>query len=149
MRISYKGIKQDLPSKIQAKLDAKFAKLSKLLEKRGEQEAHVVVTMVRHLHKAEVTIQFYDHKLVAVGSNADLFAALSEALEKLEAQAVKNRGKWRESHRRKDGSSKESTAMKKAGEAEASPKSSKGAAVLSGPPVNIFRVNHHDSRKPM
>ena len=64
MKVSYKGIKQELPAKLQKKLDAKFAKLSKLLEKRGEQEAHVVVTTVRHLHKAEVTIPFYDHQLV-------------------------------------------------------------------------------------
>src|SRR5580704_18707939 len=106
MRISYKGIKQDLPAKIQRKLDAKFAKLSKLLEKRGEQEAHVVVTMVRHLHKAEVTIQFYDHKLVAQASDADLFTAIYQALDKLETQAVKNRDKWQE--RRKDGALKES-----------------------------------------
>jgi putative sigma-54 modulation protein len=148
MKVSYRGIKQALPAKIQAKLDAKFAKLSKLLEKRGEQEAHVVVTMVRHLHKAEVTIQFYDHKLVAIGSDADLFTALSEALDKLETQAVKNRGKWRESHRRKEGSSKESASMKKAGQAEASA-TAKGAVVQSVAPVNIFRVNHHDSRKPM
>jgi putative sigma-54 modulation protein len=95
-----------------------------------------------------VTIQFYDHQLVAIGSDADLFTALSVALEKLEGQAVKNRGKWRERIRRKDGSSKESASMKKAGDAEASA-TAKNAAVESGPPVNIFKVNHHDSRKPM
>ena len=140
MKVSYRGIKQALPAKIQAKLDAKFTKLSKLLEKRGEQEAHVVVTMVRHLHKAEVTIQFYDHKLVAIGSDADLFTALSEALDKLETQAVKNRGKWQE--RRKEGSP-----TKSAAKAEAS--SVKGASAQNGPPVNVFRVNHYDGRKPM
>ena len=96
MKVSYTGIKQELSPKIQKKLDAKFAKLSKLLEKRGEKEAHVVVTIVRHLHKAEITVQYYDHKLVGDGSDADLFTALSEAFEKLETQAVKNRGKWRE-----------------------------------------------------
>jgi putative sigma-54 modulation protein len=142
MKVNYKGIKQALPAKIQAKLDAKFAKLSKLLEKRGEQEAHVVVTMVRHLHKAEVTIQFYDHQLVAQGSDADLFTAIYEALDKLETQAVKNRGKWQE--RRKDGSPKES-----AGEAKAAPKMGKAAAPRSAPPGNVFQVNHHESRKPM
>jgi putative sigma-54 modulation protein len=147
MKVSYKGIKQALPAKIQAKLDAKFAKLSKLLEKRGEQEAHVVVTMVRHLHKAEVTLPFYEHQLVGIGSDADLFTAIYEALDKLEAQAVKNRGKWRERKRRKDGSSKESSSMKKAGVAEASA-TAKDAAAQS-PPVNVFRVNHHDNRKPM
>jgi putative sigma-54 modulation protein len=147
MKVSYKGIKQALPAKIQKKLDAKFAKLSRLLEKRGEKEAHVVITTVRHLHKAEVTIQFYDHQLVAAGSDADLFTALIEALEKLEEQAVKNRGKWRERIRRKDGSSKESSSMKKAGMAEASATAKN--AVVQSDPVNIFRVNHHDSRKPM
>src|ERR1700691_5473522 len=108
MKVSYKGIKQELPVRLQTKLDAKFAKLSKLLEKRGELEAHVVVATVRHLHKAEVTIQFYDHQLVGIGSDADLFTGLSEALDKLETQAVKNRGKWQE--RRKDGSAKEAEA---------------------------------------
>src|SRR5271163_1731283 len=143
MKVSYKGIKQVLPAKIQKKLDAKFAKLSKLLEKRGELEAHVVVTVVRHLHKAEVTIQFYDHQLVAVGSDADLFTAIYEALDKLETQAVKNRGKWQE--RRKDGSAKARSAK----EPDAKESDAKGTAPQSRPPVNVFHVNHHDSRKPM
>jgi putative sigma-54 modulation protein len=147
MRVSYRGIKQDLPANIQKKLDTKFAKLSKLLEKRGEQEAHVVVTTVRHLHKAEVTIQFYDHQLVAHSSDADLFTAIYGALDKLEIQAVKNRDKWLE--RRKDGAPKESEPMRSA---------PKPAKILSkpakslptrGPAVNIFQVNHHDARKPM
>ncbi len=157
MKVSYKGIKQELPVRLQTKLDAKFAKLSKLLEKRGELEAHVVVTAVRHLHKAEVTIQFYDHQLVGIGSDADLFTALSEAVDKLETQAVKNRGKWQE--RRKDGSAKEAEAPLKSAQAKSS-KGNKaktngaktdgdGASARSGSPVNVFRVNHHDSRKPM
>jgi putative sigma-54 modulation protein len=143
MRVSYKGIKQELPARIQAKLNAKFAKLSKLLEKRGEQEAHVVLTLVRHLHKAEVTIQFYDHQLVAQGSDADLFTAIYEALDKLEAQAVKNRDKWQE--RRKDGLSKAGPS-KELAEVTAR---GKAAPAQSAPPVNVFQVNHHESRKPM
>ena len=35
MKVSYKGVHHDLPPKLQEKLDAKFAKLSRLLEKRG------------------------------------------------------------------------------------------------------------------
>ena len=135
MRVSYRGIKQDLPANIQKKLDTKFAKLSKLLEKRGEQEAHVVVSLVRHLHKAEVTIQFYDHQLVAQSSDADLFTAIYDALDKLEMQAVKNRDKWQE--RRKDGAPKERT-----------PKASV-EKTRTAPAVNIFQVNHHEARKPM
>src|ERR1700719_164930 len=102
MKISYKGMHGELPSKLQEKLDTKFAKLSKMVEQRGEKEAHVVVTSERHLHNAEITMQFHDHQLVGIGSDADLFTALSEALEKLEKQAVKLRAKWREKTRRSE-----------------------------------------------
>ena len=100
MNVSYKGVQQNLPAKVQAKVDTKFAKLSKLLEQRGEREAHVIVREQRGNMYAEVTIRFYDHQLVAEGKGADLFTALSIALEKLEQQAVKQRDKWREKHRR-------------------------------------------------
>src|SRR5438105_3710895 len=133
MNVSYKGIKQELAPKIQTKLDAKFAKLSKLLEQRGEREAHVIVTHERHLNHAEITIQFYDHQLVAEASDPDLFTALSAALLKLEKQALKQRGRWREKHRR------EAPPVTK--ESVASP-----AAEAS---QRVFRVNHNGRRKPI
>ena len=102
MKVSYRGIQDELPPKLQEKLDAKFAKLSKLLEKRGEKEAHVVVTTERHLHHAEITMQFYDHQLVGIGSDGDLLGRDDRRLEKLEKQAVKQRAKWRGKARRAD-----------------------------------------------
>jgi putative sigma-54 modulation protein len=140
MKITYTGIKQELSPKFQRKLDAKFAKLSKLLEKRGEIEAHVVVTTVRHLFKAEITVTFYEHQMVGVGSNADLFTALFEAVERLETQALKNRAKWREKHRRKD---------EPAGKPEPQAEPNRKSAKPDKGPVNVFRVNHHNERKPM
>ena len=100
MNVSYKGIKQELPANLQKKLDARLAKLSKLLEKRGQREAHVIVTSERHLHHAEITVQFHDHQLVGAGSDADLFTALSTALDKLEIQARRQSERWREKTRR-------------------------------------------------
>ena len=100
MQISYTGIHQELPAKIQSKLDAKFAKLSKLLDGKGEHKAHVVVTHQKRSFRAEVTVHFYDHQFVGIGSHGDLFTALSTALEKLDTQAVRQRDKWREKHRR-------------------------------------------------
>jgi putative sigma-54 modulation protein len=137
MNVSYKGVQKTLAPKLQGKLDAKFAKLSKLLEKRGEREAHVVVTAERHLHKAEITLQFYDHQLVGLGSDADLFTAMSTALEKLEGQAVKQRSKWREKNRR-------SLVSQLA--AESAPAA---AGEERQTARRVFRVNHHERRKPM
>jgi putative sigma-54 modulation protein len=149
MKITYTGVKQALSSKLQGKLDSKFGKLSKLLEKRGEIEAHVVVTTVRHLHKAEITIPFYEHKLIGLGSDGDVFTALNEALEKLETQAVKNRGKWREKHRRTDSSAGKAPREAASDSKEQDRKGDRKNSKSNGSPVNVFRVNHHDERKPM
>ena len=102
MNVTYTGVHHGMPPKVQSKLNSKFSKLSKLLEKRGEREAHVIIREERGKTLAEITIQFYDHQLVAEGKGPDLFGALSPALEKLEAQAIKQRDKWREKHRRED-----------------------------------------------
>ena len=139
MKVTYTGIGHELPPKIQQKLDAKFVKLSKLLDGRGEREAHVIVAQERHLYRAEVTVQFYDHPLVGIGSDADLFNALTAALAKLDHQAVKARAKWREKHRRKDAPRK--TASANPGEANPGPQNPAGK--------RVFRVNSLDLRKPM
>jgi len=150
MKVTYTGMKQEqLSPKLQAKLAARFQKLSKFLEKRGEKEAHVVVTSVRHLYKADITIKFYDHQLTGLCSDADLFTALMGALEKLESQVVKNRGKWRE--RRKTTPATAAPAGKAAAqsiereERKAAREETRAVSI----PVNVVRVNHRDQRKPM
>lgn len=100
MQVTYTGLHHNLDAKLQAKLDAKFSKLSKLLDGRGEHKAHVIVSHQKRVFRAEVTVPFYDKEFVGLGSDADLFKALSIALEKLDAQAVKQRAKWRATHRR-------------------------------------------------
>jgi ribosomal subunit interface protein len=102
MKVSYTGIKHGLPAKLQDKLDTKFAKLSKLVDGRGEKQAHVVVTSERHLHKAEITLHIHNHQLVGIGSDSDVFKAMSAALDRIEKQAAKEGAKWRETTRRSD-----------------------------------------------
>src|ERR1700733_12783432 len=142
MNISYKGMKQELSPKIQKKMDAKFAKISKLLEKRGEKEAHVFVTSERHLHRVEITIQYYGHQLVGEGSDADLLTALTKACEKLETQSLKIRAKWREKGRRAE-------APTPPPEPVAAKVKAKSKAKVNGGAQQIFKVNHHEKRKPM
>jgi putative sigma-54 modulation protein len=146
MKVVYTGIHRALSPKMQAKVDAKFAKLGKLLDGRGEREAHVIVTQERHLYRAEVTLQFYDHQLVSVGSNTDLFTALSETLDTLEQQAVKQRSKFRDKNRRKE------TPQMVAGVAPEPPKEKPApppAKVDRSASKRVFKVNHRGQRKPI
>ena len=62
----------------------------------------MVVTSERHLHKAEITLQIHNHQLVGIGSDSDVFTAMSAALDRIEKQAVKEGAKWRETTRRSE-----------------------------------------------
>ena len=100
MKITYTGRQVELAPAQLRKLEARFAKIGKLLDgKREERDAHVVLSLERKTHTAEVTVHYYNHELVGVGNSADLFTAIHLAAEKLEKQCVKARTKFRDAKR--------------------------------------------------
>lgn len=149
MRISYTGRHDEFPPKQLAKLEVKIQKLSKLLERRGEKEAHVILTQERFLRKVEITINAWDHALVGIGSDNDLVAAANAALERLEKQVLKVRSKFRDTKRYKDKEAEaqepEMISSKGGKQTSAAPK----PAAERGNHKKIFRVNHGDGNKPM
>ncbi len=151
MKVTYKGMPHALPPKIQQKLDGKFVKLAKLLDGRGEREAHVIVTQERRMCCAEITLQFHDHKLVCKGSDTDLFTALSVALEKLDSQAVKQRTKWRTTHRRNGpGVSRAEEPANERPEVPAKvPAAASASKAREADGKRVFHVNGVGRRKPM
>jgi putative sigma-54 modulation protein len=152
MKISYTGRHEEFPPKQRAKLEAKIQKLSKLMERRGEKEAHVILTQERFLHKVEITINAWDHAMVGVGTDGDLVAASHAALDRLEKQVLKVRAKFRDGRRHKDkevgepqGVEAVATRSKVGKHAAAAPsRTPKGKD-----PKKIYRVNHRDGSKPM
>ena len=136
MKITYTGRQVELAPAQLKKVEDRFTKISKLLDGRREFEAHVILSLERHLHHAEATINYYGHQLAGLGSSSDLFTAVHAAVEKLEKQCVKARTKWRDSKR---------TPRKAVPEVEAEP------APATEPETDgrVFRVNHHRKRKPM
>ena len=138
MKITYTGRQVELAPAQLKKLEARFAKVGKLLDGRRECEAHVILSLERHLHHAEVTVNYFNHQLVGLGSSADLFNAIHSAIEKLEKQALKQRTKWRDTKRtpRKTTETPETPA---AAEPEPEPETE----------GRVYRVNHHEKRKPM
>lgn len=136
MKITYTGRQVELKPAQQKKLEAEFSKIGKLLDGRREVEAHVILSLERHLHHAEATVNYYGHQLAGLGSSNDLFTAIHSAAEKLGKQAVKAREKWRDTKR---------TPRKAMTPAEPEP-----APVEPEAPAELVnRVNHHQKRKPM
>ena len=142
MKITYTGRQVELAPAQLKKLEAQFLKIGKLLDGRRECEAHVILSLERHLHHAEVTVNYYNHQLAGLGSNADMFTAIHSAAGKLEKQCVKAVTKWRDAKR---------TPHKAASEVEAESPAPQNSEPEAEPEVEhrVYRVNHHQKRKPM
>jgi putative sigma-54 modulation protein len=119
MKIHYTGKLEELNKDQKKNLDAHYAKLGKLVDRRGEREAHVVLTSVRHLKKAEITMNYYGHSAVGTASAKDQFMALLGAIAKLEKQLHKFRDKWNDSKRHGDNVNGKKGAVKGAAKAAA------------------------------
>jgi putative sigma-54 modulation protein len=145
MNIIYTGRQNEFPPQYREKLEAKLQKISKMIERKGEKEAHIIHRQERFLHVIEITINMFDHRIVCYGEDADLLPALNTALEKLDKQVVKLREKWRDTKRQ------QAPPEAPGSETEAEP------AVASAPQrtdksqgKKIYRVDHEsDGRKPM
>jgi putative sigma-54 modulation protein len=138
MKVSYTGKLEKLAPAFERKLEARFAKLGKLIDRKSEKEAHVILTAERYIHRAEITVNCFDHPLVGVETAKDSYTALVNAIENLEKQILKLRARWRDT-KRASGSLKQSVTEPESGpapvEEETAPK--------------VFRINHRSARKPM
>jgi putative sigma-54 modulation protein len=123
MKVTYTGRQVDLSPAQSGKLTAEFDKVGKLLDNwKGEAEAHVVLSHARHLNNVEITVAYHNHELIGEGSDSDLFGAIHAAVGKLEKQALRVRGKWRDSKRipRKETDASSEPGESKTGESPAS-----------------------------
>ncbi len=150
MKVTYSGKTKDYTVELEEKISGKLVKLSKILEQRGEREAHITHCMERHLHKVEVVVNFHGEAIVAECADPDLEAALCHAVENLETKAIKLTKRWRDMHRDPKAvrSSKENWDQANgASNGVGSPAPAANGADHARP--RIFRVNYNDGRKPM
>lgn len=145
MKVAYTGKLEALTPAEIGKIEAKFGKIAKLLDaKKGEREAHVILTTERHLNHAEITVHIHEHDLVGVASATDRFTAITTAIDKLEKQILRIRERARDTKR---GPKQEFTEPASAGTAASQAASEAEPEAGEGP--QVYRINHHERRKPM
>jgi putative sigma-54 modulation protein len=87
MNVEYTGRQIDITPKIRKEVEAGLAKLAKIV---GDHcSSKVILTAERKRRIAEITLTRRTKKLVGRGEATDLMAAIDEALEHIEKQAVK------------------------------------------------------------
>jgi ribosomal subunit interface protein len=99
MQITYTGRHVDLANGQVEKIEEQFAKVARLLDGKardgvGEQKANVRISHEGRLHQVEIDINFHNHALVGSACAEDVNAAIHDAIQKLEAQAIKVTKRW-------------------------------------------------------
>src|SRR5438105_7123506 len=97
MNVEYTGRHYEITPVIRKSVETGLAKLRKILGDKFETK--VVLAVEKHRHKAEITISARDGPLVGLAQAGDMIAAVNEALEHLEKQAVKYKTRWRSKKR--------------------------------------------------
>lgn len=151
MKVTYTGTTNFTPAQLK-KLNVKYGKLSKLLDRRGEKGAHVILSTERHLHRAEITVQYYDHSLIGIHTSSDHFNAITGAIDKMEKQILKLHDKRRDTKRTTEAKNwvppAEKAVAKKVVPAKAAVKA-KAKKTLEPASKRVYKVDQHSKQKPM
>jgi putative sigma-54 modulation protein len=88
MRFEYTGRHVEVSPGIRKHVEDHFKKLDHIFN-GTEPAVHVIITVEKNRHIGEVVAYWRDHTLTAKDVNADMYLALTRAIEKVEKQALK------------------------------------------------------------
>jgi len=93
MNVEYTGRQFEITPRIRTEIETGLSKIVKIL---GDNfKTKVILTVEKHRHKAEITIRPRNHPMVGLAEATDMIAAIGEAMERIEQQALKYKGRWR------------------------------------------------------
>jgi putative sigma-54 modulation protein len=93
MNVEYTGRQYEVTPAIRKEVETRLTKIRKILGDKFETK--VILTVEKHRHKAEITIHPRNGPLVGLAQAGDMDAALNQAFDHLEKQAVKYKTRWR------------------------------------------------------
>lgn len=91
MKVIYTGRHVEVSDSLRVTAQDRFDKMTTYLD--DIIDVHVIFSVEKHRHQAEVTLKTRRGEFVACAETDDMYASLSQALDKLEAQAHKHSGK--------------------------------------------------------
>lgn len=88
MRFEYTGRHVEVSPGLRKHVEDHFKKLDHIFN-GTEPSTHVIITVEKNRHIGELVVNWRDHTLTAKAMNADMYLALTRAMEKVETQAMK------------------------------------------------------------
>jgi putative sigma-54 modulation protein len=93
MNVEYTGRQFEVTPAIRKQVEHGLAKLIKIVGQNFE--SHVILASEKYRYIAEITVIVRDKPLVGVGQATEMIAAVGDALDRVERQALKYKGRWR------------------------------------------------------
>ena len=93
MNVEYTGRQYDITPAVRKQIDHGLVKLQKILG--ATFSTNVVLSAEKHRQIAEITITVRTHPIVGIAEAPEMTAAIGAALDRIERQALKYKGRWR------------------------------------------------------
>ena len=93
MNVEYTGRQFEVTPAIRKQVEHGLTKLIKIVGNNFE--SHVILASEKYRYIAEITVIVRDKPLVGVGQATEMIAAVGDALDRVERQAIKHKGRWR------------------------------------------------------
>jgi len=97
MNVEFTGRQYEVTPTVRQQVEAGLAKLAKILG--NSFETHVVLALEKKRHIAEITIKVRNSSFVGIAEAAEMSAAIGEAMDKIDRQAVKYKTRTRSKKR--------------------------------------------------
>ncbi|MBS1767474.1 MAG: ribosome-associated translation inhibitor RaiA [Acidobacteria bacterium] len=91
MKVNFTGRHVEVSSALKAQAQERLDKMASFLD--DIIDVHVILSVEKHRHQAEVTLKTRASAFVASAESMDMYKSLSEAMDKLESQAHKHAAK--------------------------------------------------------
>jgi putative sigma-54 modulation protein len=157
MNVEFTGRHYEVTPTIRKSVETGLTKIRKILGDKFDTK--VILAIEKRRHKAEITITPRNGPLVSEAQAGDMKAAVTEALEHLEKQAVKYKTRWRSKKRHDlkkwNGKSEQQESLPSAiglnetAEAEISLVVHKFPAVAKSTEVHLVRSDEAVAKRPM
>ncbi len=92
MQLEVTGRNIDVTSRVEKRIRKLMSKLNKLLDDSAS--AHVILSTEKHRHRTEIIITWRDYQFTGIAETADLESSVSQAIEKIHRQTLKQKEKF-------------------------------------------------------
>lgn len=93
MSVEFTGRQYEITPTVRKQVEHGLSKLEKILGTTFD--THVILAAEKRRHIAEITITVRNHPIVGIAEAGEMSAAIGEALDRIDRQALKYKGKWR------------------------------------------------------